>query len=101
MVHVSHNGHYRRSFYQVFRIINDLFIFVGFRIQVDEFHLTVEFTGHQLNHFRIQALVDRHHDTQAHTFADDFRKRHIQQIGEFAHGDKLGHLQYTAVILHF
>ena len=96
MVNVSHDRNDRGTELQF--IFTVLFIFLfhfHLLLHIDEFDIESEFTGHKFDYFRIETLVDGHHDTEAHTFADHFRKTYIHQVGEFAHADKFRYLQFV------
>ncbi len=83
----------------IFFIIFVFFFHLHLLLHIDERYIEAELTGHQFDHLRIQALVDRHHDAQAHTLADHLGKAHVHQTRELAHADELRHLQF--VVGHF
>ena len=99
MVDVTHDGDDRRSGLQVFRIIFLILVLhLHLFLHVDEFDFEAEFSGDELDDFRIEALVDGYHDAKAHTLADDFSEADIHQVGEFAYADEFRQLEF--VVLH-
>src|SRR5690606_2172805 len=75
--------------------------FISILLKIDKFYFTVKFTSHQLYHLCIETLVDRYHNTQAHTFTNHLGEWHIEQGCQFGNRDKLSHLQYAAIVLCF
>ena len=70
MVDVSHNGYYRRTCFQISRIIGlihqKLFLFGNFDLDS-----RAEFLGDNRRRIDIQLLIDRRHNAHAHQFHDD------------------------------
>ena len=106
MVNVTHDGNDRSSWSLVVVVIFFLHLFhLKLFLHVDEFNIESKFTGYKFNYFRIETLVDGHHQAKAHTFSDYFSIAYIHQVGEFAYADKFGKLQlvilYVAVTCLF
>ena len=94
MVYVTHDGYDRRSWNQVLRIIFIIIILQVISIfQSDKFYFKTKFAGYQFNDFRIQTLVNGHHDTEVHTLANYIGKAYVHQVGQFTYGHKFCYLQ--------
>jgi len=99
MVNVTHDGDDGRPVLQVICIIFFILVFhFHLLLHVDELDFEAEFSGHEFDHFRVEALVDGYHDAEAHTLADDFGEADVHQVGEFAHADEFCQLEF--VVLH-
>src|SRR5215207_3527725 len=109
MVNVSHDCNNRGARSEVFFFIFVvLFLHFELLLHVDKFDFVTKFISHQLNHLSIQSLIDGHHQTEAHTFSNNFRIADIHQIGKFTHTDEFGKLQLvilnifsTSLLGHF
>ena len=99
MVNVAHDGYNRRTGQQVFFCIFLIFLMLHFHLlfHINELHIKPKLTGYQFNYFRIKTLVDRYHDTQAHTLANYLCKTYIHQVSQFAYADKLCYLQFIII----
>ena len=99
MVNVSHHCNNRSARQQVFRRV---FFFndglCHFRTYI--FSLESELFGNQIDSFRIQTLVDRNHDTDAHTSSDNLIDRNVHHRCQFISCYEFGELQYLA-FCHF
>ena len=100
VVDVSHHSYDRGTCHPVFFVV---FFFVGLdgfhHFGTDIFGLEAEFFSYNINSFRIQALVDGNHDTDAHTSSDNLGNRHIHHVGKVVGGNELRQLQHLA--FHF
>ena len=100
VVHVTHHRNDRGAGLEVFLVVGLLgngFLHVG----ADKFGLKAELFGHEVDGLGVHALVDAHHDADAHARADDLRHRHLHHVGQFVGGYKLRELEYLALGLGF
>ena len=70
MIHVTHDGHDGSSCEQIALVVNllgDGLLHFG----RDVFCGEAELLGHDVDGLSVEALVDRHHDADRHTGADD------------------------------
>ena len=96
MVNVTHDSYNWSTGFEVFSIICFiLFFHFHLLFHINELNLKAKFTCNQFNYFCIQALVDRYHDTQAHTLTNDFSKTHIQQTSQLTHTDEFRQLNFV------
>ena len=82
MVYMSHHRHNRRTRDQIVLVIllfRDGVLYLSRDILCGE----TEFIGYDVDGLRIQTLVDRNHNTDAHTSTDNLVYTHIH------HGSKL------------
>ena len=79
MVNVTHDGDNGGTGTQVLRcIFIILFLHLHLLLHVYELYFITKLTGYEFYHFSIETLVDGYHDTQTHTFADDFSKVYVE-----------------------
>src|SRR5690606_39462165 len=79
MVNVTHDSNHRSTLYSIFQAFVVISFFISILLKIDKFYFTVKFTSHQLYHLCIETLVDRYHNTQAHTFTNHLGEWHIEQ----------------------
>ena len=97
VVDVTHDGDDRRTADEVSFVINLFFLRDGFDdLSADEVGLVAEFFCDHLDGLSVEAHVDRHHQTDAHTGSDDLRHGDVHEACEVTHRHELGELQRTA-----
>ena len=97
VVDVTHDGDDRRTADEVSFVIDLFFLRDGFDdLSTDEVGLVAEFFCDHLDGLSVEAHVDRHHQTDAHTGSDDLRHGDVHKAREVTDGDELGELQRTA-----
>ena len=86
---MTHNRYDRRAWFQIFRII--LFFFLKFVLlfNADKLNIRSKFMRYQFYDFSVKPLIDRNDDAEVQTGFDDLCYRHVQQVGQFRHGNKL------------
>ncbi len=95
MVDVTHDGDDRRTGLEIFLAVHLLLAldFLG-NLRGDELDFVTEFLGHEHESLGIEPLVDGHHQSQAHTSADNLHHRGVVHKGrEVVHGHEFGNLQ--------
>ena len=100
MVYVTHDGDNRSArlkiFFLVFRLGHSI-LYLG----TDIFGLEAKLLGHDVDGLGIEALVDAHHDTNAHAGADDLRHGYVHHCGQFVCRHKFRQLEHLAFGIHF
>ena len=97
MVDVTHDGDDRRTADEVSFVIDLFFLRDGFDdLSADEVGLVAEFLCDHLDGLSVEAHIDRHHQTDAHTGSDDLRHGDVHKAREVTHRHELGELQRTA-----
>ena len=93
VVDVSHDRHDRRTRNEVLLLV---FGFVGdslLNLHGDEFGLVTELFGNDHERFGIEALVDRHHQSEVHAGHDDLRRRDVHHRRQLADGHEFRDLE--------
>ena len=99
MVNVTHDGNDGGTRTKILRcIFIILFLHLHLLLHVYELNFIAKLTCHEFYHFSIKTLVDRYHDTQTHTFADDFSKINVEETGELTHTDEFCYLYFVIQI---
>ena len=97
MVDVPHDGDDRRTADEVSFVIDLFFLRDGFDdLSADEVGLVAEFFCDHLDGLSVEAHIDRHHQTDAHTGSDDLRHGDVHEAREVTHRHELSELQRTA-----
>ena len=97
VVDVTHDGDDRRTADEVSFVIDLFFLRDGFDdLSADEVGLVAEFFCDHLDGLSVEAHVDRHHQTDAHTGSDDLRHGDVHEACEVTHRHELSELQRTA-----
>ena len=97
VVDVTHDGDDRRTANEVCFVIDLFFLRDGFDdLSADEVGLVAEFLCDHLDGLSVEAHIDRHHQTDAHTGSDDLRHGDVHEICEVTHRHELSELQRTA-----
>ena len=101
VVDVPHDGHDRSALHEVFGVVllfDDGFLHFGRNKLGGEAKLF----GHHFDGLLVEALVDGHHDADAHARSDDLRDGNVHHRGQFVGRHKLGEFQYAAfgIALH-
>ena len=91
VVHVTHDGHHRRTGYPQCRVIFHFRHFRGICFRRRFLDFTVEVHAHQFGCFVVDFLVDGHHLAQHEQFFDDFVHVTAQQPGKILHADAFAH----------
>ena len=98
VVYVTHHGYNRSTRQQVFFCIGLLFNSLS-HFGTYIFSFISKFFGHQVNGFCIQTLVDRYHNTYAHTSRNNLSNRNIHHVSQFIGSNELGKFQDFAFFL--
>ncbi len=96
MVYMTHHRHYRGAVYEIVLIVlllSDGILHLGTDILGSE----SELFGDDIDGLGIQALVDAHHDADAHTGTDDLIDTHVHHRSKLADGHELGQLEHLAL----
>ena len=97
MVYVSHDRHDRSAGHEIALVVlllaNSLLHFGA-----DILRLESELISHEVDGLRIESLVDRGHDTNAHQCADELVDGNIHHGSQLRHRNKLGELQHLALL---
>ena len=97
VVDVTHDGDDRRTADEVSFVIDLFFLRDGFDdLSADEVGLVAEFFCDHLDGLSVEAHIDRHHQTDAHTGSDDLRHGDVHEAREVTHRHELSELQRTA-----
>ena len=97
VVDVPHDGDDRRTADEVSFVIDLFFLRDGFDdLSADEVGLVAEFFCDHLDGLSVEAHVDRHHQTDAHTGSDDLRHGDVHKAREVTHRHEFSELQRTA-----
>lgn len=98
MVDMTHNGHNRRTRYEIALVV--LLLAHGFlHLCTDVLGLEAKLLSHHVDGLSIETLVDGGHDTNAHQRGDDLRHGNVHHRSQLRHGNELGELQYLALLL--
>ena len=97
MVDMAHHRNDGRTTHEVVLVV---FLFADrlLHLGTDIFGLEAELIGHHIDGFRVETLVDGHHDTNAHERRNDLCHADIHHRGQLADRHKLGQFQYLAVL---
>ena len=95
---MSHNRDDRGTVSQVFFVIL-FYIDRLYYLRTDIFCLESELFCYDIDRFRIESLIDRHHDTDAHTSCDNVIYRYVHHDGQIVSGNELGQFQ-NATFFH-
>ena len=94
---MTHDGDDRRTADEVSFVIDLFFLRDGFDdLSADEVSLVAEFLCDHLDGLSVEAHVDRHHQTDAHTGSDDLRHGDVHKACEVTHRHELSELQRPA-----
>ena len=95
---MAHDSHDRRTALEIGLGIDFLFGGDGLGdLGADIFGLEAELFGHDIDCLGIEALVDRHHDSEIHACSDDIVNRDVHQRGKLVGGHKFGEFQRLAL----
>ncbi len=95
VVHVTHDGDYRRTADKL--ILRILLLIDGLdHLGRDILGFESELLGYDIDRFGVKTLVDAHHHSEAHTCAYDLIDRHIHERGKIVGGNELSQLQHAA-----
>lgn len=61
----------------------------------DELHFIAKLAGYELDHFGVEALVDRHDNAEVHAGGNYLYGGNIHHVCQFLHGDELRDLQFV------
>ena len=99
MVHVTHDGHdggARHEVVFVVLLLGDGILHLGTHI----FGFEAKFVRHDIDGLSVKALVDAHHNADAHTSPNDLIDTDVHHGCQFAYGDEFCELQYLALRTH-
>ncbi len=99
VVHMAHDRHNRAARHNI--LFGYLLIGVNLlhHMRCHELGGIAELLCHEVDCFRVQTLVDAHHNTQCHAGTDDLGYRYIHHDGEVVCRNKLCEFQHLALRL--
>ena len=100
VIDVTHHSDNRWTGYPILFVVILLLISLNSlnHVCTDIFGLETKLISHNIDRFRIQTLIDRNHDTNAHAGTDDLCHRHIHHVRQVIRSHELGQLQYLAFL---
>ena len=95
MVHMTHHRYDRRTVHQIVLVI--LLLSDGIlHLSTDIFCREAELLGNDIDRLSIQALVDTHHDTDAHTSTNHLIDTDVHHRSKLRYRHELRQLQHLA-----